>query len=75
MTMIYQPTEEPVHFHNWIGDGWAIRFSKNFMPICTTTLGEVARLNPAFDKLDVGLSGDPSPSTGNGRMTSKKHKG
>ncbi len=58
-----ESTQGTIHFHDWIGDGWAVLFShpKDFTPVCTTELGSVAGLQPEFEKRNckiVGLSVD-----------------
>jgi alkyl hydroperoxide reductase subunit AhpC len=62
-----ETTQGTIHFHEWIGDGWAVLFShpKDFTPVCTTELGAVAGLEKDFAKRGakvIGLSVDPVTS-------------
>lgn len=52
-------TEGTIHFHEWIGDGYAILFShpRDFTPVCTTEFGAVAQLAKEFEKRNTKVMG------------------
>ena len=57
-------TEGRIRFHDWIGDNWAVLFSHpaDFTPVCTTELGETARLKDQFAQRNtkvIAISVDP----------------
>ncbi|MCY4042225.1 MAG: peroxiredoxin [Candidatus Dadabacteria bacterium] len=54
-----ESTEGTINFHDWLGGGWAVLFShpKDFTPVCTTELGEVARIKAEFSARGVKVIG------------------
>jgi alkyl hydroperoxide reductase subunit AhpC len=54
-----ESSQGKIKFHAYLGTSWGILFShpKDFTPVCTTELGEVARLAPEWKKRNVKVLG------------------
>ena len=64
---VQESTLGPLSFYSWLGDDWGLLFSHpaDYTPVCTTELGETARLMPDFARGGVkvaALSVDPLDS-------------
>jgi alkyl hydroperoxide reductase subunit AhpC len=68
-----ETTAGRIRFHDWTGDCWAVLFShpKDFTPVCTTELGWIAKIKPAFELRNVKVVGLPVDSAGDSKTWAK----
>lgn len=54
-----QTTRGKIDFHDWLGHSWGLLLShpRDFTPVCTTEVGELARIQHRFDRRGVKLIG------------------
>jgi alkyl hydroperoxide reductase subunit AhpC len=54
-----QSTQGTIDLYKWMGDDWVFLFSHpaDFTPVCTTELGQVARMKKMFDQRGVKVLG------------------
>ena len=54
-----ESTAGTIHFHDWVGDGYAIIFShpRDFTPVCTTEFSAVAQLAPEWARRNTKVIG------------------
>jgi alkyl hydroperoxide reductase subunit AhpC len=50
-----ESTQGKINFYDWSGDSWVLFLShpKDYTPVCTTELGEIAKLIPNFEVRDT----------------------
>ncbi|MDQ1128359.1 redoxin domain-containing protein [Microbacterium sp. SORGH_AS_0888] len=48
----------PLHLYGWQGGSWVVLFShpRDFTPVCSTEVAEIARLSPEFTRRDVKVA-------------------